>query len=275
MNMNSQPGRTVLTVSSAVAMLLAAAAAGAQESTPANLGQVIVTAQKRVRGARGSADVDLGGLRRGAGAQPGRQFPGHWCPWSRASASTRTRAASRASRCAASIPAASHPRSASTSTTCRSARAAACANGAILSGDFDTFDLARVEVLRGPQGTLYGASSLGGVLKYVANEPSTAGFEVARPGDDGGREGRRHRLRAGRRAQRADVRDGRHPRQRLLPFRRGVHRLDRQQPGRLPAESGSQYRRRHPRRGQAQRTRHLRRPPVGAVPGPRTASRST
>jgi outer membrane receptor protein involved in Fe transport len=35
----------------------------------------------------------------------------------------------------------------------------------------------RIEVLRGPQGTLYGASSLGGVIKYVANEPSTAGFE--------------------------------------------------------------------------------------------------
>ena len=51
------------------------------------------------------------------------------------------------------------------------------ANGAILSGDFDTFDMARVEVLRGPQGTLYGASSLGGVLKYVPNKPSTEGFE--------------------------------------------------------------------------------------------------
>lgn len=52
------------------------------------------------------------------------------------------------------------------------------ANGAILSGDFDTFDLARIEVLRGPQGTLYGASSLGGVLKYVPNPPSTAGTEA-------------------------------------------------------------------------------------------------
>lgn len=51
------------------------------------------------------------------------------------------------------------------------------ANAAILSGEFDTFDLARVEVLRGPQGTLYGASSLAGVLKYVPNRPSSAGFE--------------------------------------------------------------------------------------------------
>jgi len=52
------------------------------------------------------------------------------------------------------------------------------ANGSILSGDFDTFDLARIEVLRGPQGTLYGASSLGGVVKYVYNQPNTEEFEA-------------------------------------------------------------------------------------------------
>jgi outer membrane receptor protein involved in Fe transport len=45
------------------------------------------------------------------------------------------------------------------------------ADGAVLAADFDTFDISRVEVLRGPQGTLYGASSLGGVLKYVTNAP--------------------------------------------------------------------------------------------------------
>jgi iron complex outermembrane receptor protein len=42
--------------------------------------------------------------------------------------------------------------------------------------DFDPSDLVRVEVLRGPQGTLYGASSLGGLLKYVTIDPSTAGL---------------------------------------------------------------------------------------------------
>ncbi|WP_447764655.1 TonB-dependent receptor [Sphingopyxis panaciterrae] len=51
------------------------------------------------------------------------------------------------------------------------------ANGAELAGDFDTFDIGRIEVLRGPQGTLYGASSLGGLLKFVTNQPSTSGFE--------------------------------------------------------------------------------------------------
>jgi iron complex outermembrane receptor protein len=47
-------------------------------------------------------------------------------------------------------------------------------NGGVLAGDFDTFDVNRVEVLRGPQGTLYGASSLGGLLKFVTNEPDTS-----------------------------------------------------------------------------------------------------
>jgi iron complex outermembrane recepter protein len=43
----------------------------------------------------------------------------------------------------------------------------------ITAPDIDPNDLARVEVLRGPQGTLYGASSMGGLLKYVTVDPST------------------------------------------------------------------------------------------------------
>ncbi len=66
-------------------------------------------------------------------------------------------------------------------------------NAAVLAGDFDTFDLDRIEVLRGPQGTLYGASSLSGVLKFITREPSTEGVELrARAGvetTDGGDEG--------------------------------------------------------------------------------------
>lgn len=43
--------------------------------------------------------------------------------------------------------------------------------------DAGLFDLDRVEVLRGPQGTLYGASAVGGLVKYVSKRPSTDQFE--------------------------------------------------------------------------------------------------
>jgi len=42
--------------------------------------------------------------------------------------------------------------------------------------DIDPNDLTRVEVLRGPQGTLYGASSMGGLIKFVTVDPSTDGL---------------------------------------------------------------------------------------------------
>jgi len=55
----------------------------------------------------------------------------------------------------------------------------ALVNGALLTGDFDTWDLQRIEVLRGPQGTLYGAGSEGGLLKYVTNLPDPSKFASA------------------------------------------------------------------------------------------------
>jgi outer membrane receptor protein involved in Fe transport len=50
------------------------------------------------------------------------------------------------------------------------------ANGVRRALDVGLFDIDRIEVLRGPQGTLYGASSIGGVLKYVTRAPSLTEF---------------------------------------------------------------------------------------------------
>ena len=44
--------------------------------------------------------------------------------------------------------------------------------------DPSLFDLNRVEILRGPQGTLYGAGSMGGTVKLVTNQPDVQRFDV-------------------------------------------------------------------------------------------------
>lgn len=58
--------------------------------------------------------------------------------------------------------------------------------GGFLMPDIDPNDLARVEVLRGPQGTLYGASSLGGLIKYVTVDPDLHSFSgrISAGGDE-------------------------------------------------------------------------------------------
>jgi iron complex outermembrane recepter protein len=57
------------------------------------------------------------------------------------------------------------------------------------------YDIARVESLAGPQGTLYGASSEAGTIRIITNKPSLSGFEgrvdgeinTVKSGDVGGR----------------------------------------------------------------------------------------
>ena len=59
---------------------------------------------------------------------------------------------------------------------------AALNNGGINSPNYDTYDLQRIEVLRGPQGTLYGATAEGGLIKYVTNPPDLNAYSGALEG---------------------------------------------------------------------------------------------
>ncbi|HVT37372.1 MAG TPA: TonB-dependent receptor [Nevskiaceae bacterium] len=44
--------------------------------------------------------------------------------------------------------------------------------------DLNIYDLARIEVLKGPQGTLYGEGSMGGAIKMITREPSFNEWEL-------------------------------------------------------------------------------------------------
>lgn len=66
------------------------------------------------------------------------------------------------------------------------------ADGPRATLDTGLFDLDHIEVLKGPQGTLYGASTMGGLIKYVTRRPDAQGVDgdvragVSDTGDGGG-----------------------------------------------------------------------------------------
>jgi iron complex outermembrane receptor protein len=56
--------------------------------------------------------------------------------------------------------------------------------------DPDLYDLSRIEVLRGPQGTLFGSGSMGGTVRLITNQPNLSEFQGSAQsvlsGTDGG-----------------------------------------------------------------------------------------
>ncbi len=51
-----------------------------------------------------------------------------------------------------------------------------CLGGATSTNEIGFMDMARIEVLRGPQGTLFGRNSTGGVINMITARPDLDGF---------------------------------------------------------------------------------------------------
>src|SRR6185369_8090582 len=49
-------------------------------------------------------------------------------------------------------------------------------DGGGFQSDIRLYDLDHVEVLRGPQGTLYGAGSMSGTIRFITNRPNLSEF---------------------------------------------------------------------------------------------------
>jgi len=174
--MNRQIARCALTVSGAVGMVLAGVAAHAQDSAT-SLGPVYVTAQKRserlqdvpvsisVVDGRNLADQGVKQLTDYAAYVPGMYVDSNGTP-GQATVSLRGLGPLGSSATVSTYidegPVGSSGIYNSTS---------------VLTFELMPHDVERVEVLRGPQGTLYGASSIGGLLKYVTAKPALDEFE--------------------------------------------------------------------------------------------------
>jgi outer membrane receptor protein involved in Fe transport len=173
--MNEQRGHSALKLASAVALILAAASAGAQDT--ASLGEVVVTAQKRAENVRNvPASVSVVGqeqlenfhvtqLSDVAGYVPGLQVTSNGTPGQQFISLRGIAPISPGANVGTYVD---ETPLGSSSIFQREVQ---------FQLDLLPYDVERLEVLRGPQGTLYGAGSMGGLLKYVTRAPNLSDYE--------------------------------------------------------------------------------------------------
>ncbi|MDR3511830.1 MAG: TonB-dependent receptor [Caulobacteraceae bacterium] len=166
-------------------------AAGDDPKQPAQLAEVVVTAQKREQAARdvaGSLTALSGGDLEGRGARSIAEFAAY-AP----GLSFVTSTPGLGQLTLRGITTGVQQSSATVATYVDDTPftpAARTASGTTVVPDIDPFDIQRIEVLRGPQGTLYGAASMGGLLKYVTVAPNPSAFGARLSADTSAVDGR-------------------------------------------------------------------------------------
>ena len=215
-------------IASAVLLALASPALMAQE-TSTTLGEVIVTAQKRAENLQ-DVPISIEALDNESleelNIQNFKDYVQFLPTRDDAAVHRRGLRLQRRSTCAASRPAA----------TARRHLAAERRHYldeqpiTTIQGNLDVhlYDIARVEALAGPQGTLYGASSQAGTIRIITNKPDPSGFAAGYSLEGNFVDERRRRLRRRRLRQPPDRRQRGHPARRLGHARGG---LDRQRGG--------------------------------------------
>jgi iron complex outermembrane recepter protein len=174
--MSEHGGHKARKLAGAVALILAASAANAQDTTT-GLGEVIVTAQKRAESIRDvPASVSVVGqdqlenfhvtqLSDVAGYVPGLQVTSNGSAGQQLISLRGVAPISPGTNVGTYVD---ETPLGSSSIFQREVQ---------FQLDLLPYDIERLEVLRGPQGTLYGAGSMGGLLKYVTRAPDLSSYE--------------------------------------------------------------------------------------------------
>jgi outer membrane receptor protein involved in Fe transport len=186
--------RAVLSCAAAVAAVLAATSAGAQQSAPAAkeqdadtrkdvLQEVIVTARKRVQSAQDVA-ITLNAL---SAEQLEKQGATDYRDWSEqvpGMTMYEDASANRRGGPTAVIRGVSQAGGGQLNEVSAQATTSyTFGQLPIFSTNIGLYDLNRIEILKGPQGTLFGISSMGGTVRYMPNAPTLDRFSGHVTGD--------------------------------------------------------------------------------------------
>ena len=170
--------RTMVLGSTAIIMVFGATMASAQEAPSANESDIVVTANRRAESVQDvpSAITAIGQAQIEARGIDGFEGFARSVPGLTMNQATKNRAVFNIRGIATNVTGGNtqDPVSVYVNDT-----PVTDTFGAPAQPDLRLFDVERIEVLRGPQGTLFGSGSLGGTIRIITNKPDATKFEAA------------------------------------------------------------------------------------------------